>query len=341
MLKEAFIELKNRLGRIPYLVDFIRNHSIDPTVIIGKLNTYYAFLHKMKENVPVLNDYEQRVLTMFSRELLDGKRKHELILVKSLLNTTEITKQAYIHELDDNDCLIDTKIFNSIERVMDLSFFSQTDKKKYGDNPIITISSDEQYTFNPTVRNSLMRNEYFQYLVNDLVEAGLERSRKYKPDSLLTINEKYTRKDACKLLNWDNDESSTMYGYKPKHQTCPIFVTYHKDDVESSVDYGDAFISPDVFKWYTRSNRTLKSKEVQKIIQAEAKGIDIHLFIKKDDDEGSDFYYIGEVVPNQQTVEEDTMRDKKNKEIPVVHMNMILEKPVEHDLYRYITSSNE
>ncbi|MFD1337119.1 DUF3427 domain-containing protein [Oceanobacillus iheyensis] len=341
VLKEAFIELKNRLGRIPYLVDFIRNHSIDPTVIIGKFNTYYAFLHKMKENVPVLTDYEQRVLTMFSRELLDGKRKHELILVKSLLNTTEITKQAYIHELDDNECLIDTKVLHSIERIMDLSFFSQTDKKKYGDKPIITISSDEQYNFNSTVRNSLTNNEYFRYLVNDLVEAGLERSKKYKSDSLLTIKEKYTRKDACKLLNWDNDESSTMYGYKPKHQTCPIFVTYHKDDVESSVDYGDAFISPDVFKWYTRSNRTLKSQEVQKIVQAEANGIDIHLFIKKDDDEGSDFYYLGEVVPNQQSVEEDTMRDKKNKEIPVVHMNMILEKPVEHDLYRYITSNNE
>ena len=48
VLRDAYIELKNRLGRIPYLEDFIHNHSIDPTVIIGKYNTYYAFLVKMK-----------------------------------------------------------------------------------------------------------------------------------------------------------------------------------------------------------------------------------------------------------------------------------------------------
>ena len=64
-----------------------------------------------------------------------------------------------------------------------------------------------------------------------------------KSDQPLTLYEKYTRKDACRLLNWKNDESSTIYGYKTKHQTCPIFVTYHKkDEVESSVNYGDEFL---------------------------------------------------------------------------------------------------
>ncbi len=34
----------------------------------------------------------------------------------------------------------------------------------------------------------------------------------------------------CRLLNWDKDESSTLYGYKYKYGTCPIFITFHKDD---------------------------------------------------------------------------------------------------------------
>lgn len=35
-------------------------------------------------------------------------------------------------------------------------------------------------------------------------------------------------------------DSSTIYGYRTKHGTCPIFVTYHKKDaVDSSVDYGE------------------------------------------------------------------------------------------------------
>ncbi|MDM8099171.1 DUF3427 domain-containing protein [Oceanobacillus oncorhynchi] len=342
VLRDAYIELKNRLGRIPYLKDFIHNHSIDPTVIIGKYNTYYAFLVKMKEKVPALSDYDQRVLTMFSKELLDGKRQHELLLLQLLLQQGKVNKQEYISILENNNCLVKESILESVENVMNLSFFTQADLKKYGEKPIITLSVDNEYTFNKEVHQNLESNEYYKKLVYDMVITGMERSKKYKSNSLFTLKEKYTRKDACKLLNWNKDESSTMYGYKPKHQTCPIFVTYHKDnEVESSVDYGDELISPNVFKWYTRSNRTLKSEEVQKIIHAETKGIDIHLFIKKDDDEGSDFYYLGQALPNQQTVEQDNMLDKNNKEIPVVHMNMILNESVDYDLYRYITSGDE
>lgn len=342
VLRDAYIELKNRLGRIPYLEDFIHNHSIDPTVIIGKYNTYYAFLVKMKEKVPTLSDYDQRVLTMLSKELLDGKRQHELLLLQLLLQQGKVNKQEYISILEDNNCLVNESILASVEKVMNLSFFTQADLKKYGEKPIITLSVDNEYTFNKEVHQNLESNEYYKKLVYDMVITGMERSKKYKSNSLFTLKEKYTRKDACKLLNWNKDESSTMYGYKPKHQTCPIFVTYHKDnEVESSVDYGDELISPNVFKWYTRSNRTLKSEEVQKIIHAETKGIDIHLFIKKDDDEGSDFYYLGQALPNQQTVEQDNMLDKNNKEIPVVHMNMILNESVDYDLYRYIISGDE
>ena len=33
-------------------------------------------------------------------------------------------------------------------------------------------------------------------------------------------------------------------------------------------NYGDEFLSQDVLKWYTRSNRTLESEEVKQIIDA-------------------------------------------------------------------------
>ena len=43
ILKEAFAELKNRIGRIPYLYDFIFNHSIDPVVIVESIRTIISF----------------------------------------------------------------------------------------------------------------------------------------------------------------------------------------------------------------------------------------------------------------------------------------------------------
>ncbi|MGB6407705.1 MAG: DUF3427 domain-containing protein, partial [Planococcus donghaensis] len=124
-----------------------------------------------------------------------------------------------------------------------------------------------------------------------------------------------------------------------KHGTCPIFVTYHKhDEVESSVAYTEGFINPEVFKWSTRSNRTLASEEVIKIIHAKEQGIDLHLFVKKDDDEGGDFYYLGKVTPDKNMIEQSTMEDKNGKEIPVVHMGMVMENGVESKLYQYISS---
>jgi hypothetical protein len=130
-----------------------------------------------------------------------------------------------------------------------------------------------------------------------------------------------------------------MYGYKTKYNTCPIFITYHKnDDIESSVDYGDEFLNQEVLKWYTRSNRTLESKEVKAIIEAEENNIDIHIFVKKDDDEGSDFYYLGQAIPDKKSVQQTVMKDKNDKEIPVVCMNMVMEQSIDNKLYHYIKS---
>ncbi|MUV37642.1 Type I site-specific deoxyribonuclease [Lentibacillus sp. JNUCC-1] len=337
VLKEAFTELENRLGRTPYLYDFITNHSIDPVVIAGKYKNYYALLLKMKKEIPSISTYESSVLTMLSSEVLDGKRKHELILLKLLLEQEMVPDRGYKIELEKAGCTVDEQTIESVERIFDLAFFTQTDRKKYGDRPIIEHNSDNTYSFNDAISHSLQSNPTFKDLVTDVVMSGLERNKKYRSEKQLTRYEKYTRKDACKLLNWKKDESATIFGYKPKHQTCPIFVTYHKnDEVEASVDYGDEFISPEVFKWYTRSQRTLASEEVQKIIQAEETNMDLHLFIKKDDDEGSGFYYLGQTVPDKSTGEQDKMLDKNEKEIPVVHMNMILDKPIEHKLYHYI-----
>src|SRR5699024_1759552 len=94
--------------------------------------------------------------------------------------------------------------------------------------------------------------------------------------------------------------------------------------------------SPEIFKWYTRSNRTIKSGEVQKIIRAEKEARDIHIFVKKDDAEGSAFYYLGKAFPDTTTIHQAKMKDKNNMEIPVVHLNIAIEQTVDQTLYNYI-----
>ncbi|MEC2076173.1 DEAD/DEAH box helicase [Metabacillus fastidiosus] len=342
ILKEAFAALKNKIGRVPYLLDFMSNHSIDPLVIVNKYSNYYQFLLKMREEVLSLTDYENKVLTMLSLEILNGKRRHEIILLEMLLEQKKVKSNAYISNLTQAGCEASDSIIASVERILDLSFFAQGSRKKYGERPIVYVNQNREYMFNDSILESFQTNLYFKKLVIDIIQSAKKKSQLYKCNEPLTLYEKYSRKDVCKLLNWMSDESSTMYGYKTKYNTCPIFITYHKDDeVESSIKYGDEFLNQEVLKWYTRSKRTLQSEEVKTIINAKQNNIDIHIFVKKDDDEGTDFYYLGKAAPDRNSVQQTEMKNSEGKEIPVVHMNMMMEQSIDYKLYDYIINGTE
>lgn len=335
ILKEAYQNLKNRLGRPPMLVDFIENHSMDPVVIASKRGHYGAFLTLVEQDKPILLKIEEQLLLMATQELLSGKRLHEVVLLKALLEKNCIVKNEFIDLLKEYGARVDESTLKSMENVLALTFFNDADQAKYGGKPLIFIEHGT-YQLSDHVA-SLLNNEWFKKLFSDLLNAAIMRGERYDQTKPLTRFEKYTRRDACRLLNWEKEEQSTIYGYKVKHHTCPIFVTYHKSkDVEASVNYGDSFINPEVFHWYTRSRRTTQSEEVRKIIESEERHIDIHLFVKKDDDEGGDFYYLGEVKPDKESVQDTVMLNKEDQKLPVVTMNLLLKESVDQQIYDYL-----
>ncbi|WP_342599816.1 DEAD/DEAH box helicase [Psychrobacillus sp. FSL H8-0483] len=334
-LKDAYTEVKNRLGRIPTMHDFIEQSSLDPEVITGYSENYYAFLLKMKEEVATLSDYELSVLTMLSKEILNGKRIHEVLLVEALLRNDLIGKDEYIVKLIEFGTYVDKETIESVENIFALKFHVTNDQNKFGSKPIIELHNGS-YRFNEEIQTSL-RDPFYKAFFEDIVACARIKNKQYDPKRQLTLYKKYSRRDACRLLNWAKDDSSTIYGYRVKHGTCPIFVTYHKkDEVDSSVNYGDEFLSADIFRWFTRSKLTLESNEVKAILAAEQTGLDIHLFTKKDDGEGFDFYYMGTTSITENSPKEEKMFDKNGKQIPVVTMNMILEQPVQYDIYHYL-----
>ncbi|MCI6929897.1 MAG: DUF3427 domain-containing protein, partial [Methanobrevibacter boviskoreani] len=140
--------------------------------------------------------------------------------------------------------------------------------------------------------------------------------------------------------NWPGNESSTIYGYSIKYDTCPIFVTYKKkEDISSSTKYEDAFESRDIFSWMTRSKVKLTSKESQEIINNQ--NLKIHLFINKSDDEGNSFYYMGQVDPIKDMWTETTIKNDKGKELPIVNFKLKLHTTVKEDLYNYFMDNIE
>lgn len=133
--------------------------------------------------------------------------------------------------------------------------------------------------------------------------------------------------------------AQTVGGYQVSKngQVCPIFVTYKKKtDIADTMNYEDKFLNPGLFEWFSKSNRSTKSPDVIAITDMN-NPIRLPFFIKKDDNEGSEFYYIGDFKVIPETIIDTKMIDKeKNKEISVVKINMEIDKPLRQDLYNYL-----
>lgn len=115
------------------------------------------------------------------------------------------------------------KSFESAVHVLEGEFINtQSERKKYSQLDILTEEKDQfiSRTFLYYVR---IRGSEFIRQMKDIVELGIRRYsevyQKEMDDLGLSLYQKYSRKDICRLLNWEKDESSTVYGYKIKYDT--------------------------------------------------------------------------------------------------------------------------
>ncbi|MGO3233641.1 MAG: DUF3427 domain-containing protein [Microbacterium sp.] len=332
-LKLEVSNLANRLGRAPDLLDFARYDTADPVVVATTSRNYWELLHKLNREDNAPTPEESAALTYFSREILNGKRPHELLILRELMSArATVSQESLVELLRSQRCATNPATLRSAKRVLTQEFYQPAKRAPFG-GPLVRATS-AGIDLTPHALD-LLRNPRFAHHLADLVETGLYISRhKYSWSSSLRIGSTYSRKDACRLLNWERNEEGVINGYKMDSSTgtCPIFVTYEKhEDVSEATDYGDEFLNEGIMHWYSRSNRTLRSAELAPIISND---VDLHLFVKKEDGEGSDHYYVGPVSayePRQAVMP----RNSAN----VVTMSLALESPLEKSLYDYLVES--
>lgn len=332
-LRRAYRELEQRLGRGPLLIDFLQANSVSPVVFARNklLDNYGSFLVKMGEKVK-LNQYENQVLTFITKELLSGKRAHELILL-SLLKDQEVTKKQLINALEQNNCYVNEAVLRSLTDILSLRFFDvkagkRTKKQQYGDQSIVKVNQ-EIYRLNSQIKDSLNQNSDFRRLFVDVVKTGLALSKEYDQRQQFTLYQQYDRKDVCRLLNWPLDVSAPMYGYRVAENECPIFITYHKKSPKQrNAIYDNQLQDGRSLRWYTRSPRHLSSAEVQRLLSGVDTGRQsekLHLFVKRSDAVGKQFYYLGTAMIDPASVREELLGEKKKA---AVGMNLVLEHPL-------------
>lgn len=268
-LRTVYNEMKKRVGRVPLLQDFIKFNSIDPVILSNKEKNYANFLIKMGEQINI-SDYENKILSFLDVELLNGKRRHELILLDLLINNSEISMEKFDEALIKNHCLNNQEIIESVKRILSLSFYNENaspSRKDYGGKAIVEYNDkNNQYILNSEIQYSLKKNKDFRQLWIDGIRTGLSRSQRYDSDKLFTIGEKYTRKDVMRQSNnITNVTAQNIGGYYFNDKYGMIFVTYKKSmNISKSIQYEDRFLSDRILHYYSKNNRKLTSKEVQK-----------------------------------------------------------------------------
>ena len=348
IIRESYVSLKNRLGRVPYLLDFYENGEVDPLVIIKEYKTYQAFLEAVEKELYIgrLNEQEKTTLEYLSKTILSGARPFELEILRQLMKKPSISineiREIFIRRYDYK---VNMQSIDNAADVLQGKFVSKDDEYKRFCR-IDILEEDSNNIFhrmnNFTTR---LQNEEFKKQIDDIIEVGLKRYHdKYqsslKNESPFVLYEKYSRRDVSLLMNCGRDLSSTMYGMKRIDDDVFIFVTYHKEEstdeqksyVDGKPDYADAFEDNMIFRWDSQIGRGVDSSYVSDVVNTKRK----HLLVKKSDAE-SNFYYMGEF--DIVDVCAARKRDNNGKERDITKFEMKMHHPVREDLLRYLQSN--
>lgn len=332
-LKASMQAMRNRVGGVPDLFDFWRFESTDPVLLATRTDHYLEMVRKTLRHDSSLTPGESKALKLVSHEVFTAKRPHECLLLDALCRQVELGRSEVQALFAEAGITADDLHIDSAIATFTLANHAQKDHGRYGVG-IATSTSDGGVRLTDDFVSAYVSNDDFTHYVDDIVRTGIAiTTERYTVGDPFVPGRQYGRKEAARLLGWPVLRESTIYGYfvDTDTDTCAIFVTLHKsDDVAASTAYEDELLSPTRMRWFTKNNRTLASAKEALIAN---NAVALHVFVKKDDAEGSDFYYLGS--PTAQGAVETTMDDGQGRRLSVVTMDLVFDAPLDAALFDY------
>ena len=348
-LKKDYFLLKFKLGKIPMMMDFIEHGSRAPYLYVNYSKSYYNFILRVDdEDSQELSEKQVKLLELFAREINNSKRVEESLIIKLFLESGSLSISDLRESiLTSYKYTISDETITSCVSNLNFEFIREKNKgnlvsvKEIYDLDILKIE-DGHFVFSSTFISYLTQETFKKFLIDSIDYSIYEFNKLFEEENWqngFVLYRKYSRKDVFRILNVaQNPVPQNVGGYlvSPDNAHCPIFVNYHKEkDISESTKYEDEFINNKEFDWMSKSNRNLDSPDVRSIL-GNYGPIRIPLFIKKNNDEGMDFYYMGEVIPVLNQVEQTTMSNDNNRQISVVKIRFNLSNPVSATMYNYL-----
>lgn len=354
--------LKFKLGHTPSMMDFIEHGSRDPFLYVDYAGSYYAFVAGVEAEFLTekgITDMQLHLLGLITRELANGKRVEEAMLLRELMTQGPLFQSDFKEIVYGHYGYWPTEeTLKSVVNNINLGFVTENAPSGESDGKQRKVKVGDKYGYRLVeVRHgdfvgtglwqALMASAGFCELLLDVLNCGIARfSEGLELEAWVdgfVLYRKYSRKDVFRILNWEeNPVAQNVGGYMvhPERRDCAAFINYHKDDsISVTTQYEDAFVDRGHFDWMSKSKRKLSSPDVVAITGHVALGMRIPLFVKKHNDEGQDFYYMGDMEHLPGQVKLTVMGDKSKGEIETtaVRMGFKLSHVVEPGIYRYLT----
>ena len=354
-LRKDWNDLRQKLGRIPWMTDFLEHDARHPSAFAGYSDSYRAFLTRMEsERFPPMLKETHELLKSWTKHALNGTSLEEPVILQLAMERQSFSMDEVIQRiasLTQGQYAPRAARLEAAVRALNFRF----DRVRV-DSEMVPLGEALDVSWialkggviqahpnllpgwgDAAMQLELAANDMARFALREALygwdgnEVGLVRYRKYD------------RADVFRVLGTAvNPVAQNVGGYQIQNDRwCPIFVTYHKsEEISASTQYEDHFKSPGVIHWFSKSNRSMKSPDVQFFAKAARIGHKhLPLFVKKDDDEGISFYYLGDVRPVLDTFEEKRMKKDKGGTTPVVTMDLTLDQPVEDNLYHYLVGN--
>jgi superfamily II DNA or RNA helicase len=351
-LLEDYRLLKFRIGRAPMMMDFIEQNSRDPYHYVDQSNSLLEFSipHESSLQVPPLHI---KILSYFGKHVCDGKRLEDAIILRLLIlkgSSSFLEVQKEVEQLAGYKPSFEVILF----AIHSINLHYVTQRSNSRNLPVSEITGFKLIKVNSTtIGLDVTLQEVFQNFISknyylDLFQCAIHKFlSNYSYQNYqggFKLEGKYSRKDVFRILGWKTQPNElNVGGYLPNSDDtiCPIFLTYKKDEsTAATIRYEDRFINPGHLIYMSKKSRSLDSPDVMAFKNQALSNMRIPLFVKKSDDEGADFYYLGELTAISEKFESSTMQDKDGTQKPVVKMEFLLCRPVEHNLYKYLTDTD-
>ncbi|MCT7650707.1 DEAD/DEAH box helicase [Aliarcobacter butzleri] len=333
-LKEQYFEVKNILGKVPTLVDFLQFEDvINPLKFIDESKSYIEFLAKVEDDKKlkelVLDENFVKAIRFIENEL-PIKRVYEFVILKYLLNNDFCDEEIAFKILNKYLDRVDKETIIHSFLYLRQDFLDSAQKNRY----LKLINYENKISRKTKEFEELLKNENYKKIFEDSLNFGIYNYEEEfgstdfgKP--FLKLYSKYNMLNIAKLCNFPKIHSSFRgSGFLKYENDFFLFINLEKEKFSKSANYHNAFLSKDVFTYQSKPSHSSDKGDGERLSENKRFGVKLHIFVRKFvqvDKKTQDFIYLG--VAN-------SLRYWDNKPI---NLELKLENPLSDKLFEEFT----